>query len=175
VGPANTGKERARGVEAQARAIPIPGLRLSASVGYLDAEYTSFKTFRNNAPFDCVAQGCQPVRSPDWTVRLDGAYDIRTEFGTFTPSIGFTHTSSFFTDTFNEPFGRVGAYSTVDAAIAYEDPTGRWGASVWAKNLTNKHYLLGTFYSAPLGAQTYYFADPKTYGVELHVKLGQMD
>jgi iron complex outermembrane receptor protein len=173
VGPANTGKERARGVEAQARAIPIPGLRLSASVGYLDAEYTSFKTFRNNAPFDCVAQGCKPVRSPDWTVRLDGAYDIRTEIGTFTPSVGFTYTSSFFTDTFNEPFGRVGAYSTVDAAVAYEDPTGRWGASLWAKNLTDKRYLLGTFYSAPLGAQTYYFADPKTYGVELHVKLGQ--
>jgi iron complex outermembrane receptor protein len=175
VGPANTGKERARGLELQARAIPIPGLRLGASVGYLDAEYISFKTFRNNLPYDCVARGCKPVRSPDWTLRLDGSYDVRTDYGTFTPRVGYSHTTSFYTDTFNEPFARVGAYATIDAAINYQDPTGRWGASLWAKNLTDKRYVLGSFYSAPLGAQTYYFGDPKTYGVELHVKLGDKD
>ncbi|MDZ4371434.1 MAG: TonB-dependent receptor [Phenylobacterium sp.] len=173
VGPANAGKERARGLELQARAVPVRGLRLNAAVGYLDAEYTSFKTFRNNLPYDCVAQGCKPVRSPDWTARIDAAYDIRTEVGTFTPTVAYNYTSSIFTDTFNEPFGRVGAYALMDAALNYEAPSGRWGASVWAKNLTDKRYVLATFYSAALGAQTYYFADPKTYGIELHVKFGQ--
>lgn len=171
VGPANSGKERARGVELQAQAVPIAGLHLGASVGYLDAEYTSFKTFNAGAPFDCVKQGCKPVRSPDWTVHLNGSYDVRTEVGTFTPRVEYSYTSSFYTDTFNTPFGRVGAYGTVDAAVDFEDPTGRWGASLWAKNLADKRYAVGSFFSAPLGAATYYFADPRAYGIELHISL----
>ena len=170
VGPSNGGRERARGVELQAVAVPVPGLRLSASVGYLDAKFTRFNTTRNNLPYDCVAHGCIPVLSPDWTVHVDGSYDIQTEIGTFTPSVSYSYSSDYELDTFNDPFGHVGAFGTVDAALNYEDPSGRWGASIWGKNLADKRHIVG-FINQPFAFTTQYFADPRTYGVEFHIKL----
>jgi iron complex outermembrane receptor protein len=170
VGPSNTGRERARGVELQTVAVPVPGLRLSASVGYLNARFTSFQTTRNNLPYDCVANHCIPVLSPEWTMHLDGAYDIHTDVGTFTPTVSYSYTSDYFTDTFNDPVGHVPAYGLFDAALNYEDPTGRWGASLWGKNLADTRYFLG-FLNQPFAFTTRYFADPRTFGVEVRVKL----
>jgi len=178
VGPANGAQEEAKGLELQAVAVPVSGLTLAASIGYLDADYTSFDTFRNGLPYDCAEQGCDPVRSPDWTVRLDGSYLFNTEIGKFTPSITYTWTSSFFTNTFNDPVGRVDDYGLLNAAVEYEDPTGRWGLSVWGRNLTDKRYYTGMVcdtsgaFPFPLFCAQY-FADPRTYGVELRVNLQQ--
>jgi iron complex outermembrane receptor protein len=178
VGPANTGHELARGIEISTAATPIHGLHLSANVGYLDASFTSFKTVFNGQPYDCVAHGCKPVLSPNWTSHVDAAYDIETDVGRFTPSLGFSYTSAYYTDTFNDPYGRVPANGLLDAALTYQDPTGRWTASLWGKNITDKRYFLtasedrsGAFPEPIFKAR--YYANPATVGVDLRIKLEQ--
>ncbi len=178
VGPDNGGQERARGVELQGTWVPVTGLTVIAAIGYLDAKYTSFDTIRNNQPYDCVEEGCKPVRSPDSTARVTGTYEFVTDVGTFVPTITYSWSDSFYTDTFNNPYGRVNSYGTLDGAIAYEDPTGRWSLSLWGRNITNKHFFTGIVADAsgnfPVPAyQTRYYADPRTYGLELRVALGE--
>jgi iron complex outermembrane receptor protein len=178
VGPANGGEERAWGLELQAVTVPLENLRLSASVGYLDSEFTEFDTFRNGLAYDCVAQGCDPVRAPDWTLRLESLYEIATRIGTFTPVLSYSWSDSYFLDTFNDPFGHVDAYGTIDASVRWEDESGRFGVSLWAKNLADERYFQGFLHDSatpppfPAAFATRYYADPRTYGVELTIKLG---
>jgi iron complex outermembrane receptor protein len=154
-------------------------MRLGAAIGYLDAEFTDFDTIRAGQPYDCVAQGCDPVRSPDSTARLDASYDIHTDFGVFTPIISYSWTTSFFTDTYNDPVGHVDDYGTVDAALEYVDPTGRWSASIWGRNITDERYFTG-FINDTSGAlgpvpafAALYYGDPRTFGMELRFNIQQ--
>lgn len=172
VGPSNNGNSRARGVELAVTAVPVEGLNLSAAIGYLDVEYTDFVTTRNNLPYDCVALGCVPARSPEWTGRVSAAYDFETDDGTITPSITYSWSSEFYTDTFNNPIGLVEGYGTVDLSLRYEEPSGRWGVSLWGRNVTDERYFL-SFLDIPGVATARSFADPATYGIELHIALDQ--
>ena len=185
---ANDANERARGVEVEFTAVPIQGLRLSGSVGYLDAIYTSFVTNLTGKPVspsnpcggvvdrsDKSNPTCYlvPTRSPKWTTRFDVSYEFDLNGkGTLTPAASWSLESDHFTDTTNAPQGFQPTYSIFDASLNYDDPSGRWRISLWGKNLTDKAHRLSAVPTAGLLTQLY-FAQPRTYGVELRVKLGE--
>jgi len=185
IGPSNAGHERARGLELQADAAPIENLRLGATVGYLDARWTSFTSFTAGQQIDCTVQhydplvgvvpgACVPQLSPNWTAHVNASYDFHTDVGTFTPTFAYSYTSSYFTDLFNNPYQRVGAYGLVDLALNYQDPTGRWTLALWSHNLANTRYALGAedLGSSGLpGTRAKFYADPRTFGLELRVRL----
>ncbi|MBU1376787.1 MAG: TonB-dependent receptor [Alphaproteobacteria bacterium] len=190
---ANSAFERAKGVELQATALPIRGLELSASVGYLDAKYTSFvSALSYNFPGhvcngltagpgsppiaqDHAVKGTPcylvPPRSPKWTAKLQASYDIDLgEHGVLTPHVVWAYQGAQFTNLTNAPQGFQGAYSIWDADLTYNEPQGRWRVSLFAKNITNKTHIINANPIAGLFNVNYY-ADPKTYGAELGVKF----
>ncbi|HWA63251.1 MAG TPA: TonB-dependent receptor, partial [Caulobacteraceae bacterium] len=184
---ANDANERARGFEAELTAVPTPGLNITGSVGYLDAVYTSFVTDLTGKPksasnpcggvvdrSDPTNTACYlvPTRVPKWTTRLEASYEFDLNgHGKLTPVASWSLESSHFTDTTNAPQGYQPTYSIFDASLNYDDPTGRWRASLWAKNLGNVAHKLSAVPTAGLLTQLY-FAQPRTFGVELRVKLG---
>jgi iron complex outermembrane receptor protein len=187
---ANSAFERATGIELQAVALPTPDLRLSASIGYLHARYTSFKAALS---YDFPGHVCNavvggvpveqdhsdkdgpcyllPARAPDWTVSLDAAYTIHLgEMGTLTPHATWSYEDSHYTSLTNAPQGFQPAYSIWDADLTYRDPTGRWRLSVYGKNISNKTHLYNANPIAGLFTVNYYQL-PRTYGVELGVNF----
>ncbi|TAL28451.1 MAG: TonB-dependent receptor [Phenylobacterium sp.] len=183
---ANNANERARGVEFEVTALPVDNLTVTASVGYLDADYTSFVANLSGGAAT-AANPCGglrdrslkgpcllvPTRVPEITSRIGVSYDFELAGGgTITPDVAWSHEGAHFTDTLNVPQGRQKAYSVWDASLTYVEPKGRWRASLWGKNLNNVAHRLSAVPTAGVLTQLY-FAEPRTYGVELRVNLGE--
>lgn len=183
---ANNANERARGVEVELTVLPIDNLTVNASVGYLDAEYTSFVANLSGGAAT-PANPCGglrdrsekgpcllvPTRVPELTTRVDVSYDFELPGGgTITPNIAWSREGSHFTDTLNAPQGFQPAYDIWDASITYVEPRGRWRASLWGKNLNDAAHRLSVVPTAGVLTQLY-FAEPRTYGIELRVNLGE--
>ncbi len=185
---ANDAFERARGFELEVTAAPIDRLILSASIGYLDAVYTSFLSdilgLQATDPFVGLAcngsiapvqyashaSGCylRPAYSPNWTMRYEASYVIDLDgHGTLTPDVYVTYESTHFTDLNNSPVGRQPGYALLNGSLNYDDPDGRFRVSLWAKNITDTRYIVSDVPTASLFTQLY-FADPRTFGMELH-------
>jgi iron complex outermembrane receptor protein len=187
---ANAANERAKGVEVQATALPLPGLQLNASVGYLHARYTSFvSALSYNFPGHVcngltAGPGSPPIeqnhadpnspcylvppRAPRWTAKLEALYDWDLGFGVLTPHVAWSYEGDHFTNLTNAPQGFQGSYSVWDADLTYRDADDRYRISLFAKNITNKTHLINANPIAGLFNANYY-ADPKTYGIELAV------
>jgi len=190
---ANSAFERARGVEFEATALPVKGLRLTASVGYLDARYTSFISA---LAYDFPGHVCDgltggagsapimqnhatpgtpcfliPPFSPNMTANLAASYDFDLgEHGKLTPHVAWSAETRYFSDLENAPQGFQPSWSEVDADLTYRAPNDRWRISVFGKNLTNTIHLLNDNPIAGLFTVNYY-ADPRVFGVEFGFKF----
>jgi len=166
----NNAFERAQGAEVEVTALPIDHLNLTASIGLLDANYTSFVSNvfgfgTNNYAF------LRPTRTPKWTMRFGGSYDFSLgDYGTLTPGMSVEYESSHYTDLTNNPVGFQKAYALFDASLTYVDPSDRWQVALWGKNINDAHYRLSAVPSSGYFTQLY-FGNPATYGVDLSLKL----
>ncbi len=166
----NNAFERANGVELEVTALPVENLLLSASIGYLDAHYTSFfANVKGTGAADY--SNLHPTRTPKWTARLSAGYDIWLNgHGKLTPNVSYSYEGSHYTDLTNVAPGYQKGYSLVDASLTYEAPNGMWKVSAYGKNLTNTLHRLSAVPSSGYFTQLY-FANPRTYGLELTVKM----
>jgi iron complex outermembrane receptor protein len=159
-------------------------------VGYLHARYTSFVaalsyTFPGhvcNATVNGVGVAqdhsdpnspCYlvPARAPEWTVKLDASYAIDMGgYGRLTPRASWSYEDSHYTSLTNAPQGFQPEYSIWDVDLTYDDPSGRWRASAFVKNLTNKTHLYNANPIAGLFTVNYY-QPPRIWGLELAVNF----
>ena len=188
---ANAAFERARGVEFEATLFPVAGLRLSSAIGYLDAKYTSFVAALSYSYPGAVCNGVDvngdpiqqdhsdpndpcflvPQRTPEWTVRLDGSYDIDLGNGhQLTPHVSYSFEDAHFTNSTNAPQGFQDGFSQVNADLTYRDPDDRFRVSLFVKNLTDTVRLLNANPIAGLFTVNYY-AEPRTWGAEVGFKF----
>jgi iron complex outermembrane receptor protein len=180
---ANAANERARGVELEMTAIPFEHFTLTANVGYLDARYTSFNANLGAVNFKPASCGATvdhsqhgpcyliPYRSAMWTGRFGASYEFDLNgHGKILPEVALNLESTRSTDLLNDPQGIQPSYTTLDGSIAYEDPSERYRLSIWAKNATNVAHKLGDTPTSNLFTQLYY-AEPRTFGVQLDFKF----
>lgn len=162
--------EEAKGVELEAIALPIDRWQVSASIGWLDAAYTKFyaNVFGTGA---ANYQALTPPFTSKYTARLESSYEFDLNgSGTLTPDVSTSYQSKYFTDPTNSPVGHNNGYWLLDSSLTYEEPQGRWKIAAWGKNLTNTLYRLSGVPSSGYFTQLY-FANPRTFGVDLTVKL----
>jgi len=183
---ANDAFERARGVELELNAAPTSALRINGSVGYLDAAYTQFTSDLTGSPFYLNGQvnpcgglinhadksgPCyiKPDYSPNWTAHVEASYAFSLQqFGTLTPDLQVNYESKHYTDIFNLPVGTQPGFALVNGSLNWEDRDGRYRVSLWVKNMFDQRYILSAVPTAGLFTQLY-FADPRTYGIDLTV------
>ena len=166
----NNAYERAQGVELEITAIPVEHLTLKASVGLLDANYTSFNANvfgTGTADYSFL----RPGFAPKWTMNYSASYDFDLNgHGVLTPSASVQIETSHFTDLTNNPVGYQPTYARLDASLVYNEPQGRWQVALWGKNLNNALYRLSAVPSSGYFTQLY-FANPATYGMDLTFKM----
>ena len=80
--------------------------------------------------------------------------------------------SNQFFEVLNIPRLRQSGYAIVGAHLDFETADGRWNASVWGKNLTNKHYFTSRVdLLAGFGLDYNHIGNPRTYGVTVGAKF----
>lgn len=152
----NIGRSQSYGLEAALRARPTDGLTLSASAGYLHAEWKrAFFGLDDSVtpPAPISVAGNQVPHSPKLT--LNASMDFRQPIGNGDMEAGFRadifHSSSFQWNVYNT--GKQSSYELVTLRASLGAADGAWEAALRIENLLNtKHYT--EFYPDVFGPGT---------------------
>lgn len=143
----NAGEAITRGVELEITAIPLDGLTLNASVGYLDAYYKEF-FFQpaGNPPPPEIDMKDQPLNNaPEWTGMFGVLYETALGSGTASAGMTFKYTDSKYNySPTNVPVAWIQPMHLLDATLSWMPGDKNWSISVWAHNLTDERYILAS-------------------------------
>lgn len=142
----------ARGVELEALARPFQGLELSASAGWVNAE---FRDHRDNETGRSL-KGRHPPYIPEFTAALAAQY--RHPSGPMA-RVEWLFTGQTYFDDNNFENGAQSGYGLLNARIGFEKKN--WGVYLYGRNLTDKEYY--SLKIPSLGAG--FPGEPRTYGV----------
>ncbi len=139
----NAAKARIRGGEAEFVLVPVQGLTLQGSLGYIDAKYLEISP-------EVEALGTTLdnmfANTPKWSWSLSAAYEVLLgSYGSLTPRVDFSYRSEIFTRAQNNPVSYQGGFGLVNAAVTYDTPYEGFSVTAGAKNLTNKTYLISAY------------------------------
>jgi iron complex outermembrane recepter protein len=166
----NAAAAQAKGTDIDFTYMPITNLTLGASVEYIDPTYTDYSDSVDYVPnssgsFNIVAAdatGFQVDNTEKFMGTADASYVIQTAAGEFNLVGSVTYHSGIHYDT--QDLNVQPPYALVNASVAWTAPSQRWDVKLWAKNLTNKHYV-GEFTVTNL-VMIYNPAPPLTGGVQ---------
>jgi iron complex outermembrane receptor protein len=158
----NSSQAKIKGVEFEAEATPVTGLRLSGAVTYLDAR---FGFFCNNDPLypnlptspSCVGvtrdgeplppgaiqlQGNKLAQAPDWQFNTSAQYSfpISSDFD-LTARVDYKWQSRVFFDIYNNPQNSQPSYGLVNASLEVATRDRGWSLMAWIRNATDERYI----------------------------------
>jgi iron complex outermembrane receptor protein len=168
---ANAATARVKGIELEVLAKPGMGIELGMNLSYLDAKYTDYPSApvpQSLGPFSIDATGKRLTSSPpyaasffakkSWRVAEDKSAFIRGEYLWRDKQYG---------EPTNYYLQAMPAYGLLNLTLGLVSDKG-WEIDLWARNLTDEQYLLGTqdagatFSGMP--------GPPRTFGVRLSKK-----
>jgi len=145
--------------------LPISGLLLNLTYGYVHSKYDEFE---NQVVGN--ATGNQFAQAPEHTASLFAAYSIDLPEGSLVASANYQYISSQFTDDNNVEFpeAEIPGHGVWGARLDWKNVLGsNADLAIFGKNLSDKLYRLNTSVSSTLGTVTNIYAPPRTYGVEM--------
>lgn len=172
----NAGKATIKGVELDVVAVPIDGLTIDLSYGYLDAKHDEFLernpvtdmledishlTSVPMAPRNTAALGVQydfePFSYGAWSARIDVSYRDKAHMHPYLNQ----WTSS---DSHTLLNGRI---SLNDLRIGCCDDKSRMRVSLWGRNLSNENYVNFGIDFGTMGFAGVTLGEPRTYGIDV--------
>ncbi len=147
----NAGSARIKGFELEVVAAPVRGLTLNASVGYLDARFTSLSTTVSRpdvaGPIPGLREGAlvggQLPKTAKWSINFSPRYELELANGGAVILLAdWTHKSPVWNDVARYLPLRRPAIDLVNASITYRETAGKWDLTLGGTNLTDKRYLV---------------------------------
>jgi iron complex outermembrane receptor protein len=167
----NAASARTRGIEAEVVAVPIDGLTLNASVGYLRATYSEFLYFDGGTQQFRDLSGFALQNSPKWTANLGAQYSFLIGDFEVTTNVQYKYVGKKYnTKLDNTARSEIQPTHIVDLNLDVGPQDGNWQVGVWARNLFDNRYIASVF-DAPGTLGLVNYADPRTYGVTVKVKM----
>ncbi len=165
----NAGKATIYGAELEMTALVSQGLTVNFNLGYLEGRYDEFV---GDFGID-VSDRRKLVNAPKWDGRAGFTYDHELgSLGTLSLSSAISFRSKTYLTVSSSEVLAQDPYSLVDASLSYTSPDERWTVIVSGQNLTDKAYREHGFdLSASPGVELGYYGAPRTYGVNLRVRL----
>ncbi|MBD1597704.1 TonB-dependent receptor [Pseudomonas typographi] len=171
----NAGTMRSRGLETNVTLKPLQGLTLNFNGTLLDNKYLDFENAKcpaevslaANAPATCDMSGDRVFRSPKLTYNLSGRYEWQT-FAALDAFVSarYAYRTWAYGTVDNSQFSRIPGYGLLNLATGlgghYGD--GRWNASLWLNNATNKRYYR-TLNTGDYGSAFGVLGEPRTLGM----------
>jgi iron complex outermembrane recepter protein len=135
----NAGKARMQGFEFEST-LRLGALKLSGSLGYIDAKFLQYITNIAGVPTD-VAAFRKIQNTPAWTGSASASYGVEIGDGRLDLGGGVSFKGKTFQFEVPVPFFDQPGYALYDASAVYHAPDNRWSLGVFGKNLTNKRYI----------------------------------
>lgn len=131
----NAGNLVIYGFEGEAQFNPVPGLRLSAQVGYTHGKYVDvFYDLNNDGAINAADLALKPPRLSPWTYGASIRYEVPVGDGNVTAFASFNHRDSSFYDDRN--IGWLNPMDDISANLAYS-PNRSITFTIYGKNLLN--------------------------------------
>lgn len=168
----NAAKSRIKGFEAEITALPMDGLMLTSSIGYLDAKYKNFPFIdpfsisgANPQGIETNFKGNRLQNAPKWTAVFGASYTIPVGVDSSVQlNATYKYTSSkILTAIDNANRSWVQPTNLVDANIEYSIGD-RYSLSFWGKNIFDKRYIQSSYDNFGYGALVSY-QNPREFGV----------
>jgi iron complex outermembrane recepter protein len=172
----NAASATINGVELEITARPVRSLTITASGAYTDPRYqTYYGLSATGTPVNLSGN-----RFPDvslWQASLSGTYSVEDRLGSLDTTVDSSFRSSvdFAPDNHdaNSAFSTTqGSYGLLNARVSQEIRAWNTTVSVWGKNITDKHYIVGgNDFSTQLGFAYTIPGHPATYGLEVSMRF----
>lgn len=158
----NAGRAETKGVEIELTAVPTRGLNFTASLGYLDAQYTKLN------PGATVTLDTEFVKAPEWTTSaaLSYTFELSPGMGDLSLRGDLTYRSDYFNEPTNSTVIDQDGFGLFNARIAWTDPGERFEVALFGTNLTDKRYIVSGLSSATsFGLEEANFGRPREWGL----------
>jgi len=155
----NAGRIKVKGAEAQADFRPTENLTIGARGAYTDARFADFKNC-TSAGADCSGNRIPAIPKWDGLAYANVNVPLAQDNGAllFKASVHYSSKvvldGTGFTNSIVLGNAKTGVKGVIDTSVTYTPARGAWTLQLWAKNLTNKLYVLS-------GQNYYFFADTK--------------
>lgn len=161
----NAGTAKIDGFELEANFVPVRQVRLTGSLGYLDARYTRLDpsvTFSLDDAF---------VNTPEWTAYLSADVDVLEALdGTFTLHGDWSYKSEIARDAVNTASLIADDQQVMNASLRWNDNDENLEFEVGALNLTNERYIVTGTQVDAVGATSVTYSRPREYYATVRVR-----
>jgi iron complex outermembrane receptor protein len=176
----NAAEATTKGVELELRALPLDGLLIEGSFGYVDAEYDDFEGPSaidiGDDPENQVDRKGQSFNGvPELQSNVSAQYDLEVKpfgieclYGTVTPRLEWSYQSKIHWD-FPELRDSVQhGFHLFNARLGFTFNDDRTEIAMWVDNFTDEEYFNAVLSIANVaGTLSRYFAPPLTFGGEI--------
>ena len=165
----NAASARINGVEAEAGATAVPGLRLSGHFSWLDATYEDFLAVLPGGA-TLALQGTRLNNAPEWSSAGSAVYEFAIRrAGTASLRGDLAWQSQVFFTPVNNAIETQRAYGLVHLRAGFEPPGHRWELAVYVRNAGNCAYIVGTN-NVGLPAFTARPGEPRMWGTQFTIR-----
>jgi iron complex outermembrane receptor protein len=175
----NAAKATTRGLELEINTIPIDGLQVNGSVGFIDARYEAFTGINdlNNEPINRSGETFN--NTPQWQTFLAAQYSLPVDLGDspwlsgwLTPRLEWAYQSEVHYMGPELVAGIQRGFNLFNARLSYAFFNDRAQVALWGKNLADEGYFGN---STPIanffGLTLQYYEPPRTFGGELSFRF----
>ncbi len=175
----NAAQATTKGLELEVLALPLDGLRLTGTLGLLDARYDDFLGISDIDGDPTDRSGQTFPSTPKTNVHLSAQYALPVDVGQsawmrgwITPRLEWYYQSSMHVGGPELAQVRQDGYSLVHARLSYDFLDDRAQVALWAKNLTDTTYF-DTVANVvnTVGTLNRYYQAPRTFGGELSYRF----
>jgi len=161
----NAGTARIKGVEAEASAVVIHGLKVNGSLAYLDARYTELEPGVTG-----ITLASDLPKTPKWKGSVSPQYTFPVAGGNLRAALDYTYTSSLYNDTENTPLLRRPSTGMLDGSISYMADAG-WTVTAGGTNLRDDRFLIAGAAQPSVVGYFGTYNEPREWYVQLQVSL----
>lgn len=174
----NGPKAKVQGIEADLQALVTDGLTISSGFVLLDNKFTKFPNgvaiSANGVGANCALtptlcdfkDNYLPA-SPKFSANIGAEYEIRTDWGTITPSATLLYNDGYYYYPDNRV--RQPSYFLLNASLTWRSNNDRYGITIYGRNITDTNYFEAR--AEQLGLSDVDFnAAPATVGVTFSAK-----
>jgi iron complex outermembrane receptor protein len=139
----NAGAQENKGLEIETIWQANANIRLTAMLGFLDADITEFLTSDPDNPGEIIdiSDTVEPLFSPDLTALLSAEFFWGMGNGEGYGRLSYAYTDDIKTMNLTPSVGDQDAYGLLNATLAYTTENGKWRFAVNGNNLTDEEYL----------------------------------
>lgn len=167
----NVASAQINGVEAELEALPADWLSLTATLGYLDAHYSSFDPA--TAPLlvnrfgQKITKATRLQNAPKWTASLAANAKISSALSF---NVNGSYSGRVENDVFNTAQISQSPFVLMNSSVFYQNADG-WSLRVGVENLTNKRIIVSGFEAGALPFTTASYNRPREWYATVGVKF----